>query len=103
MNRLKTPKARLDAGRAEALAAEALAYLAEDPGRLIRFMRETGIGPDELRASAGSLETAIAVLDYLLSDESLLLVFTSEKGLNPETVAPALQLLQGKGFDRGSA
>ncbi len=103
MNWLKPTKERLDAERAETIAAEGLAFLAEDPSRLVRFMRDTGIGPDELRAAAGSRDTAIAVLEHLLSDESMLLVFTSEKGLQPEIAARALQLLQGPGFDRGSS
>ena len=89
--------------RAEEIAANALAFLAVEPPRLIRFLSMTGMSPEELRAHAEDPSTLGAVLDHLASDESLLLVFTSETGIAPEDIGPARHLLAGGagggGFD----
>ena len=93
---LRPKKGRVAAGvPAEEIAGRALLFLAEEPRRLGRFLVETGIGPDELRASAGSAETLAAVLDHLLRDESELLVFAAGAGLKPEEVAQAHAVLSG--------
>jgi hypothetical protein len=86
-----------DREQAEALALQGLAFLAEEPPRLARFMALTGLDADALRRRAGSPEVARAVLEHLLGDESLLLVFAAAKAVAPETLAPALALLQGAG------
>lgn len=83
---------------AEALAATALAFLAEDAGRLVAFCRAAGIEPADLAASAGERETLRAVLEHLASDDSLLLVFTSTRDLRPEAIHAAIALLDGGGF-----
>jgi len=80
---------------AERIALLALKFLAEDGQRLGRFLSLTGIGPDELRASAGEREVLGAVLGHLLEDESLLLMFVSGVGLAPEDISKAHQLLTG--------
>ena len=93
----KPSKANSGSGRAgapsrdeaEAIALSALAFLAEDQDRLIRFMTDTGLAPADLRAIAGRPDMLGAVLDYLLSDESLLLVFAACAGIDPAAVAPA--------------
>ncbi len=74
---------------ASTLALSGLAFLAEDPQRLVRFLGLTGIGPADLRQAADAPETLLAVLDHLLGDESLLLVFAASKGIAPESLAPA--------------
>ena len=51
---------------AEALALRALAFLAEDPERLGRFLALTGLGPAELRMRAGDADLLGGVLDHLL-------------------------------------
>jgi Protein of unknown function (DUF3572) len=84
----------MDVDKAEALAATCLAHLAEDPSHLTRFMTETGIGPDDLRASAGSRDVLVAVLEHVLGDESLLLVVASAQGTKPEALIEALHVLQ---------
>lgn len=86
--------AGLTADAAEALAATVLAALAADPARLARFMRDSGMGPDDLRRSAGSPDVLAGVLEHVLSDESLLLVVASETGSKPEDLAAALGVLQ---------
>jgi hypothetical protein len=88
-------KGQPDRPEAEAIALQALSFLATDEQRLGNFLRLTGISPEELRAQAGSNGMAAAILEYLLSDESLLLVFAAESGVAPEVIAPAHALLTG--------
>ncbi len=96
--RFKTPKALpVDRHRAEAIAAEGLAFLADDAGKLGHFLAETGIGVDDLRTSAGSSEVLQAVLEHINANEALLLVFADSRAIKPETVALALAILQGAG------
>jgi hypothetical protein len=87
----------LDRETAETIALQGLAFLAEEPGRLARFLALTGIEAGELRARAGTPELLAAVLEHLAGDESLLLVFAAGRGVRPESIAPALALLQGPG------
>lgn len=97
--RLKTTRpARLGLEEAEAIAAEAFAFLAGDPTRLMAFLGATGLDLDEVRAQAGSREFLSAVMDYVVRDESLLLVYAAEAGKPPERVAMAAQLLTGEAF-----
>lgn len=84
-----------EAGGAEALAAQALTYLAEHPSDLDRFFALTGIAPDTLRQSAGEPGFAIGVLDYILSDERLLTAFAERVGIAPESIAQARYRLAG--------
>ena len=80
---------------AEAVGLQGLLFLTSDAGRLGRFLAETGIGPAELRAQAGTPELLAAVLGHLLEDESSLLVFTSGAGLDPADVHAARAALGG--------
>ncbi|MGQ0672568.1 MAG: DUF3572 family protein [Hyphomicrobium sp.] len=80
---------------AEALALHALAFLAEQPARLDRFLGVTGVNPGALRSAADRQETLAAVLDHLCQDESLLLEFCANKGVGPDSIAPAHLLLAG--------
>jgi len=84
----------MDADSAETIALTALAFLADDPSRLGRFLALTGLGPDELKEEARSPRILAAVLTYLLQDESLLLVFAASHGIAPELIAPAQALLE---------
>ena len=79
----------MPAEAAEALAIQALAFLAEDGARLGRFLAATGIGPQEIRAAAGEPHFLAGVLDYLAGDEPLLLEFATHLGLDPADVARA--------------
>jgi hypothetical protein len=85
--------ARLDREAAEAMAARALLFLAEDPGRLGRFLAETGLDPVSLRVRAGSPEVIGAALGHVMADESTLLAFTANAGLAPESLGEAAALL----------
>ena len=81
---------------AEGIAAAALVFLAEDAGRIQRFLTDTGLAPADLQRGAGSPELATAILEYLLADESLLLTFCANSQTAPERVAPALAVLTGE-------
>jgi hypothetical protein len=96
--RFKTPKPpALDYAGAEAMAAEAVAFLSADEVRLARFLGETGMEPHELAASlaGGGSGVLSACLDHIASDESLLLVFAGELRRKPEQIMMAQALLQG--------
>lgn len=80
---------------AEALALRALAFLAEDPERLGRFLALSGIGPGELRSRAADPTLLGGVLDHLLSDERLLVAFAEADGLKPDEAARARRHLPG--------
>lgn len=95
----KTPRApRLDRAGAETMAAQAMAFLAEDGARLVAFCRASGIEPAELARAAGAPETLRAVLEHLAADDSLLLVFTSARAIEPQQVHQAIALLDGGGY-----
>jgi hypothetical protein len=79
---------------AQTIALQGLAFLAEEPGRLQRFVSVTGLDIAELRARADAPDLLAAVLEHLASDESLLLVFAASRGIAPEAVAPAIARLQ---------
>ncbi|MFM9847471.1 MAG: DUF3572 domain-containing protein [Hyphomicrobiaceae bacterium] len=83
----------MTADRAEEIAANGLAFLAADAGRIMQFTQATGVSLDDLRRDAGSRHILTAVLDHLVQDESLLLVFTSSIGLPPEDIGPARDTL----------
>lgn len=74
---------------AETLAINALRFLADDPARLGRFLALTGLGPADLKATAGQPHLLAAVLDHLMRDESLLLVFAADNRIPPERIAEA--------------
>ena len=75
--------------QAEAIALQGLAFLLSEPKQLERFLSETGLAPDEIRANAESREVLEAALSVLLHDEALLLTFAANAGLPPEDVVQA--------------
>jgi hypothetical protein len=90
-------KARLlmPAEAAEALAIQALTFIAGDGERLGRFLAATGIGPAEIRAASRESGFLLGVLDYLAGDERLLTAFATETGVDPSTIGKALAALGG--------
>jgi hypothetical protein len=86
---------RLTKATAEAIAAQAFVFLAEDSGRLRRFLADTGLEPDDLRQGLGEPSLLAAVLGHIRSDESALLAFAANAGLAPEDVASAEMELGG--------
>lgn len=77
----------------EALAVEALQYVAGDPRQLERFLAMSGIDASDIRRAAGQPGFLAGVLDFLLGHEPTLLAFSAEAGIAPERVARARQAL----------
>jgi hypothetical protein len=88
---------RDDAQRAaaQALAVEALAFLAAEPERIGRFLALTGIGPDALRTAARDPDFLNGVLEYVTGDEPLLLEFAEHVQIKPGAVERARATLGG--------
>ncbi len=78
---------------AETLAVDALAFFAEDPETLGRFLTATGLGPETLRAAAAEPGFLAAVLEHLMGDETLLLVFAERRRIRPTMIAAARHVL----------
>lgn len=74
---------------AESLAVGALAFLASEPESLNRFLRLTGLGPDNLRSAAAAPGFFVGLLDYFLADETLLMDYARDAGVAPEAIARA--------------
>ncbi len=81
--------------RAQAIALDALGYLAADPERIEAFLSLSGLDPANLRAAAAQPGFLAGVLDHLATDERLLVAFAASAGLNPADVERARQLLAG--------
>lgn len=79
--------------KAEILALEALGWLAGEEDGLSRFLTQSGIDSDALRAGAGSSEMGVAVLEFLLGHEELLLRFCESTNLDSKTIHAALRAL----------
>jgi hypothetical protein len=95
----RTPPLELPA--AEIIGLKALAFLAEDRGRLERFLALTGLSPTELQRAADTPRILLAVLSHLANDESLLLVFAASAGIPPRDLAPASAVLAAASEGRG--
>jgi hypothetical protein len=80
---------------AETLALEALAFLAGSSDEIARFVDNSGIGADELRARAGEPDVLRSVLDFLLSEDERLLAFCAAAQIEPREVHMARHALDG--------
>jgi hypothetical protein len=80
---------------AEALAIQALTFIAGDAERLGRFLAVTGIGPAEIRAASREPGFLLGVLEHLAGDERLLTAFAVETGVDPSTIGKAVAALGG--------
>jgi hypothetical protein len=81
---------------AEMLAIQALAFIAEQPEQLARFVDMTGIAPEQMRAAAGEPGFLAGVLEHMLGDESLLVAFADSAGIDPADIGHARSAL-GRG------
>lgn len=94
----QAPKATREA--AEAVAIQALTYIAGDAERLGQFLAVTGVGPAEIRTAAAEPRFLVGVLEYLISDEALLTAFAADAGLRPPDAVKALVILGGSHWER---
>ena len=85
---------------AEALAIQALNFLATEPARLSRFLALSGLAPESIRAAAAESGFLAGVLAHLGEDETLLVAFAAEAGVTPAEVDRARRLLAGGDFER---
>jgi len=96
MAHIRTKAPALDIESAEAIALQGLTFLAQEPARFLRFLKLTGLEPQDARALAGTPELGLAVLEHLAQDESLLLVFAASCAVAPASIGPAISLLRGQ-------
>jgi Protein of unknown function (DUF3572) len=85
---------------AETVAIQALAFLAQEPTRLGRFLAETGLGPETIRSAAQDPAFLVAVLDFILNDEGLIDDFCSAQALKPRQLIGAREALGGPSWER---
>ncbi|MEO6382791.1 MAG: DUF3572 domain-containing protein [Nitrobacter sp.] len=78
---------------AEIVAIQALSFVAGDTERLGRFLAETGIGPETLRASASDPHFLAGVLDFVLRDDATVKAFSESSEHHPTTIAAAREAL----------
>lgn len=85
---------------AEAIALQALAFIAADEDLLGSFMNLSGFDPAQLRAAAGDPAFLGGVLDFLMQDDRTVLDFCGAAGIDPPTLTRARYALPGSpGFE----
>jgi hypothetical protein len=77
------------------LAIEALAFIAEEPHSLSRFLDASGLSAEQIRAAAREPGFLAGVLEHMLGDERLLIAFAQSAGIDPAKVARAANVLGG--------
>lgn len=82
-----------DRSSAEAVAIAALAFVADDPKLLPRFLAVTGIDPASIRLAAGEAGFLAGVLDFILEHEPTLMEFADTSSLPPQSIADARRRL----------
>lgn len=80
---------------AEALALEALGWLASEDDLLGVFMGSAGLSVDDLKARATDAELLAAVLDFLVMDDAWVRAFSDATGHGPEAAMRARAALPG--------
>ena len=83
----------MTAERAEAVAIDALAFVASDAELLPRFLSITGIEPQAIRRAAAEPGFLAGILNFILAHEPTLLRFAEQAGIAPASVQEALRAL----------
>lgn len=96
---MKAPRS-MPAEAAEALAIQALGFLAEDSERLTRFFGVTGLDPSGIRDQVGEPGFLAGVLAYLASDEQTAGDFIAHTGCAPDDIFRAHIALGGQPWER---
>jgi hypothetical protein len=78
------------------LAIQALAFIAEEPQSLSRFLDASGLSAEQIRAAAREPRFLAGVLEHMLGDENLLIAFAQSAGIDPADVARAASALGGR-------
>ncbi len=84
----------------QAIAIQALTYIAADGEQMNRFVALSGIAPEELRSAAQEPGFLVGVLDFFMGHEPTLMAFAANAGISPEDVTMARHRLAGEpGFE----
>lgn len=78
---------------AEALAVEALGFVAADPELLPRFLAISGIEASAIRRAAMEPGFLAGVLQFVAAHEPTLIAFATHAGVDPASVGAALRAL----------
>jgi hypothetical protein len=79
----------------DAIAIEALGYLAGEPELMMRFLALTGIEASGIRQAAGEPGFLAGVLQFFLAHEPTLMRFCESRRIAPAAVQEASRRLQG--------
>lgn len=82
-----------DREAAEAMAVQALGFVAADPQLLPRFLALSGIEAGQIRAAAREPGFLAGVLQFVLAHQPTLLAFCEASGSDPAAVTAALRAL----------
>lgn len=82
-----------DREAAEAIAIEALQFIAADPPLLARFLALTGIEAHQVRRAAAEPGFLAGVMQFILAHEPTLVSFCEATGTAPASLAKALRAL----------
>ena len=80
---------------AETLALKALAFLAQSPDDLERFVALSGVTAADLRARADDPEILAAVLDFVLATDERVTGFCEAAEIDPRDLHAARRALPG--------
>jgi hypothetical protein len=80
---------------AETLALKALAFLAQSPDDLERFVALSGVTLADLRARADDPEILAAILDFILVSDELITGFCETVEIDPRELHAARRALPG--------
>ena len=97
---LMTKRAFTPGQVAETVAIQALAFLAQEPARLGRFLAETGLGPETIRTAAKDKSFLVGVLDFILNDEAMIDDFGAAHDIKPRQLIAAREALGGPSWER---
>lgn len=78
---------------AEALAIQALGFIAADPELLPRFLAITGIEAQAIRHAAREPGFLAGVLQFIAAHEPTLMRFSQESDIRPQDISAALRAL----------
>lgn len=80
---------------AETLALQALAFLAQSPDEIDRFLVASGISPPDLRERAGDPEILAAIMDFVLADDTRITDLCDALATDPRVLHAVRRALPG--------
>ena len=83
----------------EATAVAVLAWLANEPEMLSRFLSLSGVQPQQLRQAVNDPSFLAGMLEFLMQHEPTLMAFCSATETKPEDVVQAYHRYAGPSFD----